>query len=31
MACAVWNGTLVAESDDIVVVDGYTYFPRDPA
>lgn len=27
MARAVWNDTVLAESDDIVVVDGYTYFP----
>jgi uncharacterized protein (DUF427 family) len=25
---AIWNGTVVAESQDVVVVDGYTYFPR---
>ena len=24
----VWNGQIVAESDDIVTVDGYQYFPR---
>ena len=29
MARAIWNGTVLADSDDIVVVDGYTYFPRD--
>lgn len=28
MAKAVWNGTVVAESDDIVVVEGNRYFPR---
>lgn len=26
---AVWNGTVVAESDDTVVVEGNHYFPRD--
>lgn len=25
---AVWQGAVVAESDDTVVVDGYRYFPR---
>jgi uncharacterized protein (DUF427 family) len=25
---AVWNGTVVAESDDTVVVEGNHYFPR---
>ena len=25
---AIWNGQVVAESDDIVTVDGYHYFPR---
>jgi uncharacterized protein (DUF427 family) len=25
---AVWNGTLLAESDDIVVVEGNRYFPE---
>jgi uncharacterized protein (DUF427 family) len=29
MATASWNGTVVAESDDIVVVEGNRYFPRD--
>jgi thioredoxin len=29
MAQAIWNGAVLAESDDIVVVDGYTYFPRE--
>lgn len=29
MARAVWNGVVVAESDDTIVVDGYTYFPKD--
>ncbi len=28
MAKATWNGTLLAESDDIVVVEGNHYFPR---
>ena len=27
MARATWNGTVVAESDDIVVVEGNLYFP----
>ncbi|MDP1900127.1 MAG: DUF427 domain-containing protein [Rubrivivax sp.] len=26
---AVWNGTVVAESDDTVVVDGNHYFPAE--
>ena len=26
---AIFNGTVLAESDDIVVVDGNAYFPRD--
>ena len=26
---ATWNGTVLAESDDVVVVDGATYFPAD--
>lgn len=26
---AVWNGVVVAESDDTVVVEGNHYFPRD--
>jgi uncharacterized protein (DUF427 family) len=26
---AVWNGTVIAESDDTVVVEGNHYFPRD--
>ena len=26
---AIWNGTVIAESDDTVVVDGNHYFPRD--
>jgi uncharacterized protein (DUF427 family) len=29
MAKAVWNGTLIAESDDTVIVEGNHYFPRD--
>ena len=28
MATASWNGTVIAESDDIVVVEGNQYFPR---
>ena len=28
MAKATWNGTLIAESDDIVNVEGNAYFPR---
>lgn len=27
MVRAVWNGVVIAESDDVTVVDGYTYFP----
>ena len=27
MARATWNGTVLAESDDIVVVEGNLYFP----
>ncbi len=26
---AIWNGTVLAESDDTVVVEGNHYFPRD--
>lgn len=26
---AIWNGTVIAESNDTVVVDGNHYFPRD--
>lgn len=26
---AIWNGTVVAESDDTVVVEGNHYFPRE--
>jgi len=29
MARAIWNGVVIAESDYVVVVDGYRYFPRD--
>ncbi len=29
MAKAVWEGTVLAESDDIVVVEGNKYFPPD--
>jgi uncharacterized protein (DUF427 family) len=29
MARAVWNGEKIAESDDIVVVEGNAYFPRE--
>jgi uncharacterized protein (DUF427 family) len=29
MAKAVWNGTVLAESDDTVVVEGNHYFPPD--
>jgi uncharacterized protein (DUF427 family) len=29
MAKATWNGATIAESDDIVVVEGNLYFPRD--
>jgi uncharacterized protein (DUF427 family) len=28
MATATWNGTVIAESDDIVTVEGNAYFPR---
>jgi len=28
MARAVWSGAVLADSADVVVVDGYTYFPR---
>jgi len=28
MAKAVWNGMVIAESDDTVVVEGNHYFPR---
>ena len=26
---AIWNGTVIAESDDTVVVEGNHYFPRE--
>ena len=26
---ATWNGALIAESDDVVVIDGYSYFPKE--
>ena len=29
MAIARWNGTVIAKSDDTVVVEGNHYFPRD--
>ncbi len=29
MARAIWNGTVIAESDDIVEVEGNLYFPGD--
>jgi uncharacterized protein (DUF427 family) len=29
MATASWNGTVLAESDDSVVVEGNHYFPRE--
>ncbi|MCR9140858.1 MAG: DUF427 domain-containing protein [bacterium] len=29
MARAIWNGTVIAESDDTVEVDGNLYFPPD--
>ena len=29
MARASWNDTIIASSDDVVTVDGYTYFPKD--
>jgi uncharacterized protein (DUF427 family) len=29
MVQAKWNGVVIAESDDIVVVEGNHYFPRD--
>jgi len=28
MATATWNGIVIAESDDIVTVEGNAYFPR---
>lgn len=29
MPKATWNGTVIAESDDTVLVEGYHYFPRE--
>ena len=29
MTRASWNGTVIAESDDIVTVEGNAYFPRE--
>lgn len=29
MARAIWNGAVIAESDDIVTVEGNVYFPRE--
>jgi uncharacterized protein (DUF427 family) len=29
MAKAIWNGTVIAESDETVVVEGNLYFPPD--
>jgi uncharacterized protein (DUF427 family) len=29
MTTATWNGVVVAESDDIVTVEGNAYFPRE--
>lgn len=29
MARASWNDTIIASSEDVVTVDGYTYFPKD--
>ncbi len=29
MPKAVWNGTVIAESDDTVIVEGNHYFPRE--
>ncbi len=29
MATASWHGTVIAESDDIVTVEGNAYFPRE--
>jgi uncharacterized protein (DUF427 family) len=29
MATATWNGAVIAESDDIVTVEGNAYFPRE--
>lgn len=29
MATAIWNGEVVAESDDVVYLEGNAYFPRE--
>jgi uncharacterized protein (DUF427 family) len=29
MTTATWNGVVIAESDDIVMVEGNAYFPRE--
>ncbi len=29
MTTATWNGTVIADSDDIVTVEGNAYFPRE--
>ena len=29
MAKAIWNGTVIAESDDTIIVEGNHYFPRE--
>lgn len=29
MARATWNGSVIAESDDAISIEGYTYFPKD--
>ena len=29
MATAIWNGAVLAESDDTIVIEGNHYFPRD--
>ncbi|MCF6743999.1 DUF427 domain-containing protein [Blastococcus sp. KM273128] len=29
MTTATWNGVVIAESDDVVTVEGNAYFPRD--
>ncbi len=29
MARAIWNGTVIAESDDVELVEGNVYFPPD--
>lgn len=28
MPKAVWHGQVIAQSDDVLVVDGYAYFPK---